>query len=129
MEQLQSELNPSNLEGVHRQTLYTSSRASPCVSLLTTYRLQTILGARGSTDIEAREATIAHHLMEIDRPGPQIRQPRAELNSTRDTLVKLEDQIAVMQDTQNTVYPREGAKFLSKIGADPDASGKLFAHA
>ena len=30
-----------------------------------------------------------------------------------------------MQDTQNTVYPREVTNFWSEIRADPDASGAI----
>ena len=37
MEQLRSELNPSNLEGVQNQTLYGSSRASPYDIVLTSH--------------------------------------------------------------------------------------------
>ena len=56
--------------------------------------------------------------------GRQIRQHRAESNSARETFVKLEDQIAATQDTQNTLSTR-GTKFWSENGADPGASGAI----
>ena len=74
-----------------------------------------ILGARGRTDIEAKGASIALHQMDTCRLWRQIRQPRAELNSAKVTVVKHEDQIAVMQDTHNTLYPPQGDQHLVSI--------------
>ena len=79
---------------------------------------------RSRTEIEGAHSMLAHRQAESDRLKSSSVQSSAELYSTEETIVKLEEQLAVMQDKANVIWlAQDRHNAWSRIDADPQIEG------